>query len=117
MVKNCLIRFRTCSIILCTINMKEDKTSKEYTPFQRKIFKVVSTIPFGRTRSYKWVAQNIGRPRAVRAVGSVLKKNKDLFVVPCHRVIRSDGSLGGYVLGKGIKKMLLDLEKDLTQGT
>ena len=72
-------------------------------------------IPFGQVRSYKWVAQKAGYPRAVRAVASVLKKNKDLFIVPCHRVIRSDGSIGGYVLGKEIKKMILALEKKLTQ--
>ena len=81
------------------------------TLFQRKVFKVVSEIPFGQVRSYKWVAEKAGCPRAARAVGSVLKKNKELFIVPCHRVIASDGSLGGYVLGKKVKKMLLELEK------
>ena len=86
-----------------------------YTPFQRKVFKAVSTIPFGQRRSYKWVAKKAGYPRAVRTVASVLKKNKDLFVVPCHRVVRSSGSIGGYVLGKEVKKMLLDLESKLTQ--
>ena len=86
-----------------------------YSSFQRKVFKAVSDIPFGQRRTYKWVAKAAGRPRAVRAVASALKKNKDLFVVPCHRVIRSDGSIGGYVLGKEIKLMLLDLEKKLTQ--
>ncbi len=88
----------------------------KYTSFQRKVFKAVSRIPFGQVRSYKWVAQRAGYPRAVRAAASVLKKNKNLFVVPCHRVVKSDGSIGGYVLGKGVKKMLLDLEKRLTQG-
>lgn len=88
---------------------------KEYTPFQRKVFKTVSTIPFGQRRSYQWVAKRIGHPRAARAVGLALKKNRDLFVVPCHRVVRADGALGGYVLGGEIKKMLLDLEKKLTQ--
>jgi methylated-DNA-[protein]-cysteine S-methyltransferase len=85
------------------------------TSFERRVFKTVSRIPFGQTRSYKWVAKRAGYPRAVRAVASVLKKNKNLFVVPCHRVVRSDGSIGGYVLGKKIKKMLLDLEKSLTE--
>ena len=83
--------------------------------FQKRVFKAVSQIPFGQRRSYKWVAKEAGRPRAARAVGSILKKNKDLFVVPCHRVVKSDGSIGGYVLGKGVKKMVLDLEKELTQ--
>ena len=89
--------------------------TKQYTSFQRKVFKVVSTIPFGQRRSYKWVAKEIGHPRAVRAAASVLKKNKDFFVVPCHRVVRSSGAIGDYVLGRKIKKMLLDLEKKLTQ--
>ena len=89
--------------------------SEKYTAFERKVFRAVSEIPFGQTRSYKWVAQKIGHPRAVRAVASVLKKNKDLFVVPCHRVVKSCGSIGDYVLGKEIKKMLLDLESKLTQ--
>ena len=89
--------------------------SKKYTVFQRKVFETVSEIPFGQTRSYKWVAQKTGRPKALRAVASVLKKNKDLFVVPCHRVVKSCGSIGGYVLGKRVKKMLLDLESKLTQ--
>ena len=85
--------------------------------FQDNVFKAVYTIPFGQVRSYKWVAKKAGHPRAIRAIASVLKKNKDLFVVPCHRVIRSDGSIGGYILGTRIKKMLLDLEKSLTQKT
>ncbi len=89
--------------------------SEKYTAFARKVFKAVSTIPFGQRRSYKWVAKKAGYPRAVRTVASVLKKNKDLFVVPCHRVVRSSGSIGDYVLGKEVKKMLLDLEKKLTQ--
>ena len=84
------------------------------TSFQRKVFKVVSEIPFGQRRSYKWVAKKTGHPRAVRAVASCLKKNKDLFIVPCHRVVRSDGSIGGYVLGREVKQMLLDLEQKLT---
>ena len=84
------------------------------TSFQRKVFKAVAEIPFGERRNYKWVAKRAGRPHAVRAAASALKKNRDLFVVPCHRVIRSDGSLGDYVLGRKVKKMLLDLEKELT---
>lgn len=88
---------------------------KNYTPFQRKVYKVVSKIPLGQVESYKWVAQKIGKPKAVRAVGSALKKNKDLFIVPCHRVISSNGSIGGYALGKKVKQALLDLERSLTQ--
>lgn len=86
-----------------------------YTPFQLKVLKAVCTIPFGETRSYKWVAKKAGCPRASRAVGAALKKNKDLFVVPCHRVIKSDGGIGGYSLGVEMKKLLLDLERELTK--
>jgi O-6-methylguanine DNA methyltransferase len=88
---------------------------KKYSVFQNKVFKAVSAIPFGQVRSYKWVAQKAGYPRSARAVGAVLGKNRDLFVVPCHRVVRSDGSIGGYVLGPQVKQMLLDLEKQLTE--
>jgi len=87
----------------------------KYTPFQRKVFSAVSQIPFGEVRSYKWVAQRAGNPKALRSVASALKKNRELFIVPCHRVIRASGSIGGYVLGKRVKKMLLDLEKKLTE--
>jgi len=85
------------------------------TSFQEKVFKAVASIPFGQVRSYKWLAKKAGRPRAARAAASVLKKNKDLFIVPCHRVIRADGSLGEYVLGRRIKRLFLDLEKKLTE--
>ena len=84
-----------------------------YTPFQCKVFEAVSRIPFGQTRSYKWVAHKIGRPKAARAVGQALKRNSHFFVIPCHRVIKEDGSIGGYALGRGIKKRLLELEKGL----
>ncbi len=83
--------------------------------FKRKVFKAVSSIPLGEVRSYKWVAKQAGKPQAARAVGALLKRNRNLFVVPCHRVIASDGSIGGYVLGKKVKKRLLELEKQLTQ--
>ncbi len=94
--------------------MTEKLQKISYTSFERKVFKVVSQIPLGQVRSYKWVAEKIGRPKAARAVGAALKKNRHLFVVPCHRVIASDGSLGGYVLGRPLKRMLLDVEKQLT---
>jgi len=87
---------------------------KKYTIFQHKVLKAVSQIPFGQLRSYKWVAKRAGYPQAARAVGSVLKKNKDLFIVPCHRVIKSNGAIGGYAIGEQIKKILIDLEKKLT---
>jgi methylated-DNA-[protein]-cysteine S-methyltransferase len=80
------------------------------TPFQRKVLRVVRTIPYGETRSYKWVARKIGRPKAARAVGQALKKNPYLVIIPCHRVIRSNGKLGSYSKGTQKKRKLLKIE-------
>ncbi len=82
----------------------------KYTPFQRKVWEVTKTIPYGETRSYKWVAEKTGSPHAVRAVGQALKRNPLPGIIPCHRVIRSDGSLGGFSLGLRKKKALLRSE-------
>jgi len=80
------------------------------TDFQKKVYKVVSTIPKGQTRSYKWVAQKIGNPDAARAVGQALNRNPFIGEVPCHSVIRSDGSLGGFAKGIKRKKEMLEAE-------
>ncbi|MBO8140969.1 MAG: methylated-DNA--[protein]-cysteine S-methyltransferase [Firmicutes bacterium] len=82
----------------------------EGTPFQRAVWACLQTIPFGETRSYGWVARAIGRPGAARAVGLAAGRNPAAIVVPCHRVIASDGSLGGYTGGLHIKRFLLQLE-------
>ncbi len=71
----------------------------------------LSRIPRGETRSYTWVAEQVGRPRAVRAVGQAVGANPIPLVLPCHRVLRSDGSLGGFGGGLELKKALLRLEK------
>ncbi|MFH0838958.1 MAG: MGMT family protein [Candidatus Omnitrophota bacterium] len=91
----------------------KEKTIK-FTYFEKKVLKVVSTIPIGETRSYKWVAQKAGYAKAVRAVGQVLKKNPFPLLIPCHRVIKNNGAIGGYSLGKKVKKSLLHLEKLIT---
>jgi O-6-methylguanine DNA methyltransferase len=83
------------------------------TPFARKVYRVVARIPLGKTRTYKWVAQKAGRPNAYRAVGTILKNNPWPLFIPCHRVIKSDKILGGYVFGKKVKKDILSLEMDL----
>ena len=77
------------------------------TTFEKKVYDAVKTIPRGETRTYAWVAAAIGSPKAVRAVGNALHKNPYAPHVPCHRVIRSDGTLGGYVHGEEAKKRLL----------
>ncbi len=81
-------------------------------PFQRSVLGATATIPFGEVRSYRWIAERIGSARAVRAVGTALGHNPVSIVVPCHRVLRTDGSLGGYALGLDLKTRLLDLERE-----
>ena len=83
---------------------------KQLTLFQKKVYTVVKEIPLGETRSYAWVARKTGRPGAVRVVGTVLKKNPFTIIVPCHRVVCSDGSIGEYTLGSDLKKRLLEIE-------
>ncbi len=81
--------------------------------FRRKVWEVLQTIPYGRVRSYGWVARKIGKPKAARAVGGACGANPVPLLVPCHRVIAGDGSLGGFSGGLGVKKRLLKLEGTL----
>jgi methylated-DNA-[protein]-cysteine S-methyltransferase len=85
------------------------------TPFAKKVYNVVLTIPLGEVRTYKWVARKVGRPKAARAVGVALKNNPCPLLIPCHRVIASNGNLGGYVFGKKTKKALLNLERQIKE--
>lgn len=82
----------------------------EGTEFQMKVWKALSDIPYGKTRSYKEIAIAIGNPKAVRAVGMANNKNPIPIIIPCHRVIGSDGKLAGYGGGLEIKEYLLKLE-------
>ncbi len=87
------------------------------TPFERRVYAVVAKIPRGQVRSYRWVAARLGNPRLARAVGQALTRNTDPAHVPCHRVIRADGSLGGYRWGLAKKRRLLVAERQRrTQG-
>jgi len=81
------------------------------TPFQMAVWKELLAIPYGETRSYKQIAQNIGNPKALRAVGMANNRNPISIIIPCHRVIGSDGSLVGYGGGLDMKQKLLDLER------
>lgn len=81
-----------------------------YTPFERRVWSVTSHIPYGQTRPYSWVAKEAGSPRAYRAVGAALAKNPIPIVIPCHRVLRKDGTLGGYGGGLDMKRRLLEME-------
>ena len=80
------------------------------TRFQQQVYRAVCRIPRGKTRSYQWVAQQIGRPRAARAVGNALHGNPFMPFVPCHRVTRADGTLGGYARSLARKQQLLRQE-------
>jgi len=85
------------------------------TPFQRRVWKAALHIPYGRVRSYKWVATRVGDQRCARAVGLALGANPVPIVIPCHRVVAHDGSLGGFSCGLKAKRRLLDLEGTLEQ--
>jgi methylated-DNA-[protein]-cysteine S-methyltransferase len=89
------------------------------TEFQKKVWSALTTIPFGETRSYSQIAQQIGNPKAVRAVGAANGKNPISIVAPCHRVIGSNGTLTGFAGGLEVKARLLGLEAkgDLLKGT
>jgi methylated-DNA-[protein]-cysteine S-methyltransferase len=81
------------------------------TGFQRRVWEELVEIPYGETRTYAQVAASIGHPSAIRAVGAANGQNPVAIIVPCHRVIRTGGGLGGYGGGLDAKRALLDLEK------
>lgn len=85
------------------------------TPFQLEVWDALRSIPYGETRSYADIAVQLGRDNAVRAVGCANGSNPVSLVVPCHRVINSDGKLGGYAGGLDIKARLLAMEQSGTE--
>jgi O-6-methylguanine DNA methyltransferase len=80
------------------------------TGFEQAVLRAALTIPKGQTRPYSWIAAQAGRPAAVRAAGTALGRNPVPLLIPCHRVIRADGELGGYVFGTPVKRALLEGE-------
>jgi O-6-methylguanine DNA methyltransferase len=80
------------------------------TSFEKKVWSALKRIPYGRTRSYKDIAKSIGHPKAFRAVGNANGSNLIPLIIPCHRVIESNGGLGGFGHGLKVKKQLLKLE-------
>lgn len=84
----------------------------EGTEFQKAVWEALKEIPYGETRSYGQIAERIGRPKACRAVGMANNRNPVAIIVPCHRVIGSDGKLVGYGGGMEIKEKLLALERE-----
>ena len=87
------------------------------SPFQRRVWRVTQRIPYGRVRSYRWVAERVGGRRYARAVGLALGANPVPIVVPCHRIVASHGGLGGFTGGLRAKRRLLTLEGSLAQLT
>jgi O-6-methylguanine DNA methyltransferase len=83
------------------------------TAFQCEVWETLRSIPFGERRSYRDIAVAVGRPNAVRAVGAANGANPVSLIVPCHRVVNSDGKLGGYAGGLSLKARLLDMESRL----
>ena len=83
------------------------------TPFAKMVYRAVLKIPLGEVRTYKWVASKAGRPGAARSVGQILKRNPLLLIIPCHRVVSTDGGLGGYQWGRKTKQRILRLEKEI----
>lgn len=86
---------------------------REYTPFQERVLKYTASIPYGRLMTYGSIAEVIGSPKAARAVGGALHINRTPIVVPCHRIVGSNGKLTGFGGGIEMKKALLMLEKNI----
>ncbi len=82
----------------------------EGTPFQKNIWRTLTEIPYAEVRSYRWIGDRLSLPGAGRAIGNACGKNPIPILLPCHRVIRQNGSLGGYTGGLHIKKKLLEIE-------
>lgn len=80
---------------------------RELTPFQAEVLRAARSIPRGEVRPYSWIARRVNRPGAVRAVGTALATNPVPLLIPCHRVVRSDGHLGNYSLGRPENKLIL----------
>ena len=89
------------------------KKELKFSDFEKKVLRCVMSIPLGQVRTYKWVARKAGKPKAYRAVGNALNKNPFPLLIPCHRVVKSNGDIGGYGLGKNLKKDLINLEKSI----
>lgn len=94
-----------------SINFAEIPVQIAYgTEFQQQVWKAIQQIPYGEVQTYQWTAEQIGQPKAVRAVGNAVGANPVSILIPCHRVIRSNGALGGYGGGLERKRQLLALE-------
>ncbi len=95
--------------------MRSKSPRRNFSPLAKKVYAVLLTIPPGEVRSYAWLARKVGKPRHARAIGQILKRNPWPLLVPCHRIVKSNGELGGYALGARAKKSILELEKKIKQ--
>ncbi len=86
------------------------------THFKRQVWQITKLIPYGENRSYRWVAQQIGQPNSMRAVGQALAQNSLPIIIPCHRVVASNGKLGGFSGGLEWKRYFLHLEAGSKEG-
>lgn len=84
------------------------------TAFQQRVYKITKTIPYSKVKTYKWVAKKIGLPDASRAVGNALSKNPIPLLIPCHRVVKENGGIGGFTApgGADLKRKMLRMEAD-----
>ena len=85
------------------------------TSFQRQVWRMLQRVPFGKLRSYQWIATRVGGPQYARAVGNAVGANPLPIVIPCHRIVAHDASLGGFSGGLSMKRKLLSLEGTLVQ--
>jgi methylated-DNA-[protein]-cysteine S-methyltransferase len=92
------------------VNFDIDLDISHLGAFSQKVLNELRKIPHGETRSYGWLAKRVGKAGAARAVGQALKRNPIPIIIPCHRVIRDDGTIGGFSMGVDIKERLLALE-------
>ncbi len=87
----------------------------EGTTFQRQVWRTLQRVPYSKLRSYRWIAARVGGPQYARAVGNAVGANPLPIVIPCHRIVAHDASLGGFSCGLSMKRKLLSLEGTLTQ--
>jgi len=92
------------------VNFPDKLDLSQATAFQRQVWEITRLILYGETRSYSWVAEQLGKPEAMRAVGQALARNPLPIIIPCHRVVARNGKLGGYSGGLEMKRHLLRLE-------
>lgn len=92
------------------VDFPDDLDLSGTTPFQQDVWKLTRSIPYGKTRTYGWVAKELGKSKGARGVGQTLARNPLPIIIPCHRVIGSGGSLVGFGGGLEMKKNLLKLE-------